>query len=176
MISLRYIFVAAFGGGLVGLVVAMLRGVERIGSEFSGDSTQLRITLPTASAFAVGAGAAGFGVSRSNLSSPAQVLTALTVGAAVMLASVALIARSAATGSDPHLATELFQGQPAIAVSEITDTITGEITYLSDDTTMTFPATSLMGNRITAGTEVVIDRIEQGIAYVEEWSAVEGRL
>jgi hypothetical protein len=38
------------------------------------------------------------------------------------------------------------------------------------------PAKSLTGKTLASGEEVVIDRIEGGIAFVEEWSVVEQRL
>jgi hypothetical protein len=38
------------------------------------------------------------------------------------------------------------------------------------------PALSLDGTAVAAGTEVVIDRLEEGVAYVEPWVQVEQRL
>jgi hypothetical protein len=37
-------------------------------------------------------------------------------------------------------------------------------------------AQGLSNTELPLGTEVVIDRIENGVAYVEEWSVVEQRL
>jgi hypothetical protein len=38
------------------------------------------------------------------------------------------------------------------------------------------PARAIDDQLVRAGTEVVIERIENGVAFVEEWAAVEKRL
>ena len=52
----------------------------------------------------------------------------------------------------------------------------GTITYEVDGVSHTTPARALDGTTIAAGTDVVIERIEDGVAWVEPWSQVEQRI
>ena len=52
----------------------------------------------------------------------------------------------------------------------------GTITYEVDGVSHTVSARALDGTTIAAGTDVVIERIEDGIAWVEPWSQVEERI
>ena len=52
----------------------------------------------------------------------------------------------------------------------------GTITYDVDGVTHTAGARALDGTAIAAGTDVVIERIEDGVAWVEPWSQVEQRI
>lgn len=52
----------------------------------------------------------------------------------------------------------------------------GTITYEVDGVSHTVAAHALDGTTIAAGTDVVIERIEGGVAYVEPWSQVEQRI
>lgn len=170
---LEYISVAAFGLGLVGGVVAMLRGVER--ERKSADRRPVRVTLPSASAFAAGFGATGYLLSRSGLSPLVQSSVAVLAGVAAMSLALRVISSTARRGVDPHLAAEMFQGQPAVVRRNIGDG-DGEIDYVRDGRTVTVAARSITPGAIPAGAEVVIDRIEDGVAYVEEWAVVEKRI
>jgi hypothetical protein len=52
----------------------------------------------------------------------------------------------------------------------------GEMQYTLDGTTYTLPARGIDGNEVAADVEVVLDRVEAGVAYVEPWAQVEQRL
>jgi membrane protein implicated in regulation of membrane protease activity len=52
----------------------------------------------------------------------------------------------------------------------------GEIEYTADDVVRRAEARSLDGGVIDAGVEVVIERIEDGIAHVERWSTIAEQL
>ena len=52
----------------------------------------------------------------------------------------------------------------------------GEIFYEHDGARRIVPALGLEGASIAAGAEVVIERIENGIAHVELWSNIEREL
>ena len=70
----------------------------------------------------------------------------------------------------------LLQGHPAQVVSAIEQTGSGEIAYFVGGKRYATDARSLDGSPITVGTEVIIDRVEGGVAYVESWVEVEQRL
>jgi hypothetical protein len=52
----------------------------------------------------------------------------------------------------------------------------GEISYEQLGKQLRIAARALSGKALSVGAEVVIDRIENGIAFVEEWAVVEQRL
>ena len=91
---------------------------------------------------------------------------------------VALIAGWAVPSAALHLEDPRFalQGHPARVSQSITASQAGEIFFEHDGTRRTVPAIGLEGAMIAAGTEVVIERIEGGIAYVELWSNIEREL
>ena len=185
--QLAYLF--AFLAGLVLGVYAMIRGVERIGTRgrtLELDSMgrpvgtpRLAFTAPTVGAFATVFGITGYLLWRyTSLSVGAQVL----IGAAAALASAVL-----ATTAVAHWATQaaehdvvderyLLQGHPAQVVSPIAPSQTGGISYLVGGKHYEAIAQSVDGTPVAAGTEVVIDRVENGVAYVEPWAQVEQRL
>ena len=70
-----------------------------------------------------------------------------------------------------------IQGQPAIVTREISLAGPGEISYeLPGELRYALPPVVSTPETLPAGTEVVIDRIEDGVAFVEEWAVVEQRL
>ena len=89
-----------------------------------------------------------------------------------------LMAKWALRGSlnDPHEEIEELQGTVATVTQRITPTELGEISFSFRGSPTRTPARSINGDAVTAGTEVVIDKIENGVADVELWSIVEQRL
>ncbi|HLB09110.1 MAG TPA: hypothetical protein VK617_06230, partial [Gemmatimonadaceae bacterium] len=101
---------------------------------------------------------------------------ASALGAAVGV--VALIAgwavpSAALHADDPRYA---LQGHPARVSQSISAAHAGENFFEHDGARQRVPAVGLAGATIVAGTEVVIERIEDGIAYVELWSNIEREL
>jgi membrane protein implicated in regulation of membrane protease activity len=70
----------------------------------------------------------------------------------------------------------LLQGHPASVTRGIPADGEGEIVYEADGRSWTVRARSWDGAPIGAGTEVAIERVEDGVAYVEAWAEVEARL
>ena len=70
----------------------------------------------------------------------------------------------------------MLQGHLARVLGAIGPADAGQISYDVDGARYAARAVSIDGQAVPAGTEVVIERIEDGIAYVEPWSAVERRL
>ena len=176
----RVIFLVAFVGGLVLAVFAMLHGVERARRKRNRSRRPSAFfNLPAAAAFAAGFGATGYLLaSRTTLEVWAIVLLALAGGGLVLAGMITLLARWALRGMTVPTTTEPedIQGQPAIVTREISLGSVGEISYEQDGAQLSVPARGLDTRTMPAGTEVVIDRIENGIAFVEEWAVVEQRL
>ena len=177
MTILRVCFLTAFIGGLVLAVFAMLHGVEHARRNRSRAPSPF-FNLPVMAAFAVGFGAAGYPLaSRTTLSVWGVLLISVGGGALAISGMITLLARWAlrgirtASGEDGEI-----QGQLAVVSREISLAGTGEISYESMGKHQRIPARSLTEKPVPVGADVVIDRIEDGVAFVEEWAAVEQRL
>jgi membrane protein implicated in regulation of membrane protease activity len=175
---LHVFYLASFIGGLLLAVFAMLHGVEHARRNRSRAPSPF-FNLPATAAFAVGFGAVGYLlVSRSRLPSWAILLIAIGSGALAISGMITLLARWALSNVAGRSSAEgdEIQGQPAIVTQAITIAGAGEISYEHLGRQLHISARALSEKPLSIGEEVVIDRIENGIAFVEEWSVVEQRL
>lgn len=159
-------------------VFAMLNGVGYARQDRSRAPSPF-FNLPALAAFAVGFGAAGYPLaSRTRLPVWVVLLIAIAVGALAISGMITLLARwafrgiSAASPGDDHE----MQGQLAIVTRAISGSAPGEISYEHLGKPLKSPARSLGTMALPVGADVVIDRIEAGVAFVEEWAMVEKRL
>lgn len=130
-------------------------------------------------AFAFAFGLSGYLLTRVALwSMPVRLLLAAVIGGAAMAVQSLLIARWAIPGARAEAVDEryLLQGTLARTTQEIPAAGEGELEYTLDNVTYTLPARSIDGRTLTVNVDVVLDRIEHGIAYVEPWAQVEQRL
>jgi hypothetical protein len=177
---LQIVFLAAFIGGLVLAVFAMLHGVEHARRK----RNRLRapspfFNLPAVAAFAVGFGAVGYPLaSRTRMPAWGMILIAIAGGALAITGMITLLARWALRGlsASSLLDEHEIQGELAVVTRDITPAREGEISYEHFGRRAVVPARSLGATVIPTGSDVVIDRIEDGVAFVEEWSVVEQRL
>ena len=178
------LFLGALLLGLLLGVFAMLHGVERRptgNAPGAGAPAEpsARLNLPTIAGFATLFGAAGYLLLRySTLSTAVVLLVAALIGAAGAAGAVALVAKWAVPGAaqdveDPRY---VLQGHLARVTSPIGGTDRGEIAYVVDGVRQVSPAESLDGAPVPMDAEVVIERIEDGVAHVERWAVVEERL
>jgi membrane protein implicated in regulation of membrane protease activity len=178
MSALRIGFLAIFMGGLVLAVFAMLHGVEHMRRNRSRAPSPF-FNLPAVAALAVGFGAAGYPLAtRTTWPAWLLVLVAALVGALAASAMILLLARWALRADLEHSVgeEEEIQGHLAIVSSEIAIGQPGEISYEQMGQQLKISARALGDKALPVGAEVVIDRIEEGVALVEEWSVVEQRL
>ena len=172
------LFVVAFTGGLVLAVIAMLHGVEYTRPKRSRAPSPF-FNLPALAAFAVGFGAVGYPVaSRTGLAAWGVLLIAAGSGALAMSGMITLLASWALRGVKANSTADEYeiQGQLAIVTRDIGATVPGEIRYELLGREIRVPAKTLTEKPLSAGAEVVIDRMENGIAFVEEWAVVEQRI
>lgn len=182
-----HVFLALFLAGLVLGVGVMLFGVERRRVPAAGTSGAptigARLTVPNIAAFAAASGAVGYLVHRySALGTAAVFVLAAAAGVVGVIGASLLVARWALPAVAAEVVDEryLLQGHPA-RVTRILDGATGapsayEISYEEGGTTHVLRAHSLEGTALTPGSDVVIERVEDGAAFVEAWSVVERRL
>ena len=189
--SMSALFLACFVAGLALAVYAMLHGVERrvpanpvppheaTGSWNSAAEPSPLLNAQSVAAFIAGFGIGGYVLDRfTALSALPVVVLALAIGAALVAASAVLIARWAIPGARSEHVDDryLMQGHPAAVTRPIERGADGEIVYEVDGRSYTVPARSWDGEPIAADADVVIERVEHGVAIVERWAQVEERI
>lgn len=188
------VYVACFVVGLVLAVYVMLHGVERRAApsalpphEARGEydpSTEPSVVLnaQNVAAVLVGFGAGGYLLHRyTTLGGAALAVVAACIGVAVAVGSASLLAAWVIPGARHEQVDEryLLQGHPARVTRAIGDGSAegdGEIAYEVDGRRFSVTARSWDGNSIDVGADVAIERVEDGVAYVERWAQVEARL
>ena len=186
---MHLLYLATFLTGLLLGVYAMIRGVERIGTPGRSPeldalgrpvgTARMALTAPTAGAFATVLGITGYLLWRySTMSTGLQLVVALGAALAAMWFAARAVTHWATQAAEHDVTDEryLLQGHPAQVVLPIASSQRGEISYEVGGKRYSAPAESLDGTPVTVGTEVVIDRVEDGVAYVEPWVQVERRL
>lgn len=174
------LYIASFIIGLLVSVAVMLFGIERRprAGGVKG-SVALRRWIPLASAFAIGFGVAGYSFSRA-LPAAGALVASLAVGAATAGFVRWLVAKSESMPVEHDVDDERYvlQGHVARVVSSIASGSgqEGRISFDYGDERRTLRARSLDEVAVDEGTEVVIERIEGDLAYVEPWLQVEQRL
>lgn len=181
---------AFFVTGLVLGVYAMLHGTERsvapMGAPHERRSEHNPAAEPSAvfnvasiAAFGVAFGLTGYLVDRyADTSWLIALVVALLAGGGGLALQSLLIARWAipsarADQTDPRY---LLQGTLARVTRASSAEAAGELVYQLDGHECTLPVQSLDGAPFPLGTEVVIDRVDDGVAFAEPWAAVEQRL
>lgn len=156
----------------------MLNGVQRARRE-GGRAPSAFFNLPAVAAFAIGFGAVGYPLaSRTQLPAWGILLIAIGAGALAISGMITLLAQWAFRGisAASPIEEEEIQGQLAVVTRDISGSVPGEISYDYHGRQLRSPAQSIGTSALPIGTDVVIDRIEAGVAFVEEWVIVEQRL
>lgn len=194
---LQYLFIFAFTAGLVLGVFQMLFGVERRSRRQKGAQAtptagsipyhlahahreiSARISLPSLGGFLTFFGLVGYLLSRFTVLGPvAQVVLASIAGGLGIAGVLALIRAWAVPSARREVVDERFvlMGHLAAVTTPIGETTPGEIAYDVEGVRYTARAFTLNGESVPEGSEVVIERVEAGYAYVEAWAHVEKRL
>ena len=174
---MRYAFVGSFLLGLILAVFAMLNGVERPAQR--PGRRRFALNVPTVAAFAAVFGATGYPLAVYSSLGPVAVLSiAAAAGIAGVIASLSLVAGWAIPAAKAEVVDERYVLQGCIAkVTEVAaDGTKGMIAFENSGVRQVSAAVGLDGVRLQVGTEVAIERVEGGVAYVEPWSQVEARL
>lgn len=172
----KVLFLATFAAGLGLAVYSMLQGVERTRAA-GGRRPSAIFNAPTVSAFGIILGAVGYLlVTRSALGIVAVLAISMAAAAAATTGMIILMARWALPYSGTATGDDTMQGQLALVTSAISASSPGEIAFTANGLRQTLAAWSIQGSAIPRDTEVVIDTVQDGIARVELWSAVEQRL
>ena len=142
----------------------------------SADTFPLRRSEPAAVAFLLMFGVAGYLSVRHGSAGPfAGAVTALVLG--VVFATIALKIAIATARIQPEHDPEdprfVLQGRVGVVSVAIPESGEGVIRYEDAGALVTVPARDIGNGAIRAGEEVCIERVDDGVAYVERWSLVE---
>lgn len=184
---MQLLFLAAFVAGLLFAVFSMLHGVERQPADGSASvdalgraiaTARTSLKMPTAAAALAMFGATGYLLSRySALGAGWRFVLATGAGAIGVSGAILLIARWVIPAARHDVVDERFllQGHFARVTSAIGGG-DGEIAYEIDGTRYAASARSVDGTAVDTDTDVVIERVEEGVVYVEPWVQVEQRI
>jgi hypothetical protein len=176
--------------GLVLGVAAMLYGTERrVRPAIAPHERQSEhdpaaepspvFNLASLAAFTFGFGLTAYLVSRhADWPIAAEIVTAGMAGGLSMGLQSVLIARWAipSARADQPDARYLLQGTIGRLTQGVPEHGDGAMRYELDGSSYELPARTIDGGAMVDGTEVVIDRVEDGVAFVESWAVVEQRL
>ncbi len=182
-------FAAAFLLGVAAGVYFLARGVERLPKSVESLSVdqfgrlsragRLALGAPILAAFLMVFGLVGYVAGRVGLrGSGTLVLVATAAGSLaswLAVRSVTRWARYAATHDGPDERYEL-QGHVATVVRAADSARDAEVEYVLNGRRVVMPARGESTTPLAVGTEVVIERLEMGVAFVESWTQVEERI
>jgi membrane protein implicated in regulation of membrane protease activity len=173
-----YVFVGLVFIGLIAAVRVMLYGVER--QRPAGDASPRSFSASPAvlAVFCFVAGIVGYFAMRMGLRPASIWSAALGLGIVLAFATSRLIASWWTVVPEHDVDDERYvlQGSLGRVVATISSGGAGKISLESSGHHDVLPARALDDQSMAVGTEVVIERIEDGVAYVEDWSEVEKRL
>jgi membrane protein implicated in regulation of membrane protease activity len=173
------LYLASFIAGLLLAVRVMIYGVERPRDESPDGERSFRLSPAMLPVFAAVFGVAGYLLTRFSGGAPLTVfVVALLLAVAGALATGRLVSKWWTTAPESDVDDERYvlQGHIARVTKAIHADVDGEVTYEIGAQEHVLKARSFDAAALAVGTEVVIERIEGDVAYVEAWLEVEKRL
>jgi membrane protein implicated in regulation of membrane protease activity len=173
------LYLAAFIAGLLLAVRVMMYGVERPREDDPAGERSFRLSPAVLVALATVFGATGYILTRlgsGTVVTRIAIAAALAVGAAILTAYFVKKWWTVTPEHDVDDERYVLQGHVARVTKSIHADVDGEIAYVIGNQRHTLRARSFDDGVLAEGAEVVIERIEDGIAYVESWVEVEKRL
>lgn len=173
------LFLATFVAGLLLAVRVMMFGVERPREENPAGERSFRLSPAMIVVFLIAFGATGYTLTRLGSVSVAMIL-GVSAGLGIVLSLIAAhFVKKWWVITPEHDVDDvryILQGHIARVTKPIRADVDGEVTYELGSEQHVLRARSFDDGAIAAGTEVVIERIEDDVAYVEAWMEVEKRL
>lgn len=185
-LRMQYFFLADFVIGIALGVHVMMNGVEKVQSALPvkpgpDGRYPASVVRPALAGFLTLFGLLGYLTHRDRVGLWVEgLLMALAGGLVGAWIGVVIVKRWAIPAAIADQPDERFVlmghfGRVMAPIGDATGSA-GTITYEVDGVSHTVAARALDGTTIAAGTDVVIERIEDGVAYVEPWSQVEERI
>lgn len=176
---MKVLYLAVFIAGLLLAVRIMIAGVERPRDSSPQGERSFRLSPPVLVAFSVVFGVVGYLLTQHQSGTAAtRALVAVVLGGAASVMAAQLVSRWWHVVPEHDVDDERYvlQGQVARVTKPIHGDVEGEVTFEFGNERRSVRARDLDGGSIMADTEVVIERIENDVAYVESWQEVEKRL
>jgi membrane protein implicated in regulation of membrane protease activity len=176
---MTFLFLAFFIGGLLLAVRVMIYGVERPREADSPGERSFRLSPALIAVFSVVFGAAGYGLTQREIgTSGLRLAAAAGFGALTAVIAAQLMRRWWTVTPEHDIDDERYvlQGHLARVTKPIRAGVEGEVSFEFANDHRVLRARSLDDGALAAGTDVVIERIEDDLAYVEAWAEVEKRL
>lgn len=173
------LYLASFIGGLLLAVRIMISGVERPRDEHPTGERSFRLSPPVLSALLAVFGITGYILSRRQLGTVATRVSISAALAGLAAFVTAWLVRDWWKVTPEHETDDerfLLQGHVARVTKPIGADVEGEVAFEVGTAHHVLRARGLDATALAAGSEVVIERIEDEIAYVEAWAEVEKRL
>jgi membrane protein implicated in regulation of membrane protease activity len=173
------LFLACFIGGLLLAVRIMIFGVERPREAHPSGERSFRLSPALIAAFSVVFGATGYVLSNRNIGGPAlRLAVAAGLGGFAAVVAARLVRRWWSVTPEHDIDDERYvlQGHLARVTKPIDVGVEGEVAFEFANDHRVVRARGLDERALAIGTDVVIERIEDDLAYVEAWAEVEKRL
>ena len=172
-------FAGIFVIGVVLTVYVVIRGVERRGPAKAFAKRHVRIALrsPFVATFMLGFGLGGYLFSRAGFSFRSTLWIASPLALILASLAVSVVRHWARRGAEASAdeAEGTLQGQFGIVVRDATGEGPAEVEYWLDNRRVVRRAKAVAGV-LRVGMEVVIERVDGNVVYVEAWSRVEQRI
>ncbi|HVX41864.1 MAG TPA: hypothetical protein VHB25_20050 [Gemmatimonadaceae bacterium] len=173
------LYLVTFIAGLLLGVYVMIYGVERPREQSPTGERSFRLSPAVGVAFLVIFGALGYVLTQRQASS-AGVRFGIAVAAGLIAAVVAArLVRKWWTVTPEHDVDDeryVLQGHLARVTKPIAEGVEGEVTFEIGNERRVLRARGVDETALASGTDVVIERIEDDLAFVEAWKEVEKRL
>jgi hypothetical protein len=176
---MNILYLASFIGGLLLAVRIMIAGVERSRDEHPEGERSFRLSPPIVAAFATVFGLTGYVLGRRQVGGlVTQAVVAGVLGAIAAIVAARLVRDWWKVTPEHETDDEryILQGHPARVTRPIRADVEGEVTFDVGNTHHVLRARGIDDTALAAGADVIIERIEDEIAYVESWVEVEKRL
>lgn len=172
------LYLASFIVGLVLAVRIMTHGVERPREDHPTGDRSFRLSAPVIVVFAMWFGSAGYLMTRMGVSQTTTVPVSAALGAAGAIIAAALVKRWWRVVPEHDVDDERYvlQGHLARVTKPIGPDVEGEVELQFGSDRRLMRARGAVDGTIAADTDVVIERVEADVAYVEAWADVEKRL
>lgn len=175
---MTFVYLISFIVGVLLAVRIMMFGVERPReSHPSGERTFSR-WQPLIATFTILFGLVGYWISRRGGSIATSVVAAAAIAAIACLIAARLVTSWWKVTPEHDVDDERYvlQGHLAQVVSPIAAGGDGQVAFEYRGERRVLRARSIESSALESGTEVVIERIEGDVAFIEPWAEVEKRL
>lgn len=170
------LFLACFIGGLLLAVRIMIYGVERPRDSHPSGERSFRLSPALIATFSVVFGAVGYALGTARATVRLSIAAGLGALAAVVAARLVRRWWIVTPEHDVDDERYVLQGHLARVTKPIRAGVEGEVSFQFANDHRVLRARSLDDGALAAGTDVVIERIEDDLAFVEAWAEVEKRL